>query len=90
MCKVYEELKRAFDEGTLVIYLDEVMFTLRSVNNKEFSNRLQNIEMDYKSINIKTTAVVAAIAHEHGVLYYRCFDRSVNIDKFKVFIDELR
>jgi transposase len=73
-----------------VIYLDEVMFTLRSVNTREFSNKYQNIAVDISSINIKTTAVIAAITYEHGVLLHGCFDRSVNIDKFKFFIDELR
>ena len=73
-----------------MIYLDEVMFTLRSVNTREFSNKYQNIAVDISSINIKTTAVIAAITYEHGVLLHGCFDRSVNIDKFKFFIDELR
>ena len=66
------------------------MFTIRSVNTREFSNRNVNIEMDFKSISIKTTAVVAAITFEHGVLYYECFDRSVNVEKFKSYIDNLR
>ena len=70
-----------------MIYLDEVMFTLRSVNTREFSNKYQNIAVDISSINIKTTAVIAAITHEHGVLLHGCFERSVNIDKFKFFID---
>jgi hypothetical protein len=51
-----------------VIYLDEVMFTLRSVNTREFSNKYQNIAVDISSINIETTAVIAAISYEHGVL----------------------
>ena len=73
-----------------MIYLDEVMFTVRSVNTREFSNKNQNIAVDISSINIKTTAVIAAITYEHGVLLHGCFDRSVNIDKFKFYIDELR
>ena len=46
--------------------------------------------MDFKGISIKTTAVIAAITSEHGLLYYECFDRSVNVDKFRDYIDHLR
>ena len=60
------------------------------MNTREFSNKYQNIAVDISSINIKTTAVIAAITYEHGVLLHGCFDRSVNIDKFKFYIDELR
>lgn len=85
--QVYAQLRHYVDSGTLVIYLDEVMFTVRSVNTREFSNKYENIAVDLSKINIKTTAVIAAITYEHGVLLHGCFDRSVNIDKFKFYID---
>lgn len=66
------------------------MFTIRSINTHAFSNRNQNIAIDFQGINVKTTAVVAAITSEHGVLYYECFDRSVNCEKFQSYIDHLR
>ena len=60
------------------------------VNTHAFSNRNENIAIDFQGINVKTTAVVAAITSEHGLLYYECFDRSVNIEKFQSFVDHLR
>ena len=66
------------------------MFTIKSINTHAFSNRNENIAIDFQGINVKTTAVVAAITSEHGLLYYECFDRSVNIEKFQSFVDHLR
>ena len=88
--QVHDQLQRELSNQTLVVYLDEIMFTIRSVNTREFSNRNENIEMDFKSISVKTTAVIAAITFEHGVLYYECYDRSVNVDKFRSYLDNLR
>ena len=90
LLEVHSKLCREIADQKLIIYLDEVMFTIKSVNTSEFSNRNQNIQMDFKGISIKTTAVIAAITSEHGLLYYECFDRSVNVDKFQVYIDHLR
>ena len=84
------QLKSELEAGTLIVYLDEVMFTIKSINTHAFSNRNQNIAIDFQGINVKTTAVVAAITSEHGLLYYECFDRSVNIEKFQSYIDHLR
>ena len=90
LLEVKTQLQSELNAGALVIYLDEVMFTIKSINTHAFSNRNENIAIDFQGINVKTTAVVAAITSEHGLLYYECFDRSVNIEKFQSFINHLR
>ena len=87
LLQAYSKLKIEHTQGTLIIYLDEVMFTIRSINSSEFSNRYENIRIDFGGIHIKTTAVIAAITKEHGVLLYRCYERSLNVDKFLDYID---
>ena len=53
-----------------IVYLDEVMFTQRSVLNREYSNIGCNIEVNAQDFNLKTTAVLAGITQEHGMLIY--------------------
>ena len=54
------------------------MFTVRSVMNKEFSSKYENIEIDRSRLGIKTTAVIATISREKGVHLLKNYYRSVN------------
>ena len=62
------------------------MFTHRAIANREYSNQHMNIEVNPKDNDIKTTAVLAAITKEHGVLLCECYGRSVTIPKFVLFL----
>ena len=42
------------------------------------------------SVNKGAIAVVGAVSREIGVDLYMTFPKSVNIEKFKVFLEELR
>ncbi len=75
-------MREALAENMTIVYLDEVCFTTRTVMNKEYSNLGCNIEFNPQDVNIKTTAVIAAISLEHGVIMNECYDRSVDTDKF--------
>ena len=46
--------------------------------------------MDKKRTHFDTTAVIGAITHEHGVLTWKQYPRSVNNDRFKEFLLVIR
>ena len=69
-----------------IIYIDEVMFTQRSVMSTEYSNAYENIQIDHKDFNIKTTAVVAAISSRDGLLLWNNYGKSVDRYKFLDFL----
>jgi transposase len=73
-----------------MIYLDEVMFTHRTVMSREYSNLHMNIEMNPQDNDIKTTAVVAAITKEHGMLGFQTYGKSVDIPKFVHFLQHIK
>lgn len=87
---VREQLKIINAENRTLIWLDEVMFTQRSVMKQEFSNLNQNIQIDYKDFNIKTTAVVAAMSYDDGMLLWKDYGRSVDQIKFVDFLKRLK
>lgn len=66
------------------------MFTVRTVNKREFSNPYTNIMMDMTKMNIKTTAVIGAITEEHGVFDWKQYPKSINIEKFQDYLLRLR
>ena len=46
--------------------------------------------MDLRSNKLKTTAVIAAIAADSGMVLWQQYEKSVNRDKFKQYLDILR
>lgn len=66
------------------------MFTVRSVNKREYSNPYCNIQMDMSKMHISTTAVIASITREHGVFDWKQYPQSVNIEKFKDYLLRIR
>ena len=58
--------------------------------SREYSNRRENIQMDHKDFNIKTTAVAAAITSEHGMLLWRDYGKSVVTDDFLDFLKRVK
>lgn len=75
-------MRQAIAQDVTIVYLDEVCFTTRSIMSRDYSNVGTNIEINPQHINIKTTAVIAAISEQHGMLMHECFEKSVNQDKF--------
>ena len=66
------------------------MFTIRSVMNREFSNKYENIEIDRSRLGIKTTAVIASISREKGIHFNKSYYRSVDTVKFIEYLKLLR
>ena len=80
---------QVFQQKRIVIYLDETMFTSKTLLTHDYSNIYTNIQIDYKKLNKPAVAVVAAITAEAGVLTWMNFLNSVNIPKFIQFLQHL-
>ena len=53
---------------------------------REYSNVNENIQIDLKDFNIKTTAVVAAISSRDGLVLWKDYGKSVDALKFVDFL----
>ena len=72
------------------MYLDEICFTRSSVPKKEYSLVRANMPADLAHLNEPTLAVLSAISKEKGQEHFQIYDNSVNIVKFKKYLNELR
>ena len=59
-------LTKAKKEGYRIVYIDETMFTRRSVPTKEYRRRSQNMTVDQALINKPTLALLSGISKERG------------------------
>jgi len=64
--------------------------TKSTIPTHEYSLKNQVIQIDYAQFHHRTIAVLAAISQQVGLDHIMLFDDSVNIPKFKQFIEELR
>ena len=66
------------------------MVTKSTMATKEWSKKYHNYAIDMKDYAKETVAVIAAISKEYGLDYISTYDRSINIPKFKEFLQNLR
>ena len=66
------------------------MWTRRTFNKKEYSNPFERIKVDLKRLKIATTATVATISDEHGLVSWKNYDKSINTDKFMEYLTTLK
>ena len=67
-----------------------MLVTKSSMPTHEYSQKNQRIQIDYKQYQHKVIAVLAAVSQQIGLEHIMLFDSAININKFKVFIEELR
>ena len=77
-------------QGYRVIFIDEICVTKSTIPTHEYSPLKQPIEIDLKGFSNKTIAVLAGISSIKGVEFAYTFEKSVNIEKFFVFLKRLR
>ena len=66
------------------------MFTRQSYRKMEFSASRENICIDLNQLNIKTTATIAAISMQNGLIYWKNYPKSINTDRFLEWLNILQ
>ena len=84
------DMRSAVLQGFRIVQYDETMVTRTTIPKLDWSHKFQNSEVDYSQLNRDPIAIVAAVSRERGLELAMQFPKSVNVTKFKVFLDELR
>ena len=66
------------------------MITKSTIPRAEYSIKRDNVQIDMKNLNRETIAILAGVSSEYGVDLVMTFPSSVNIAKFKTYLEELR
>ena len=67
-----------------------MMVTTSTIPSHEYSVKNTSIDIDKKQYSNKSIAVIAGISENYGVDIVKTFNKSINIPKFKVFLEDLR
>ena len=76
-------------QNTRIIYLDECVFTSKTILMRDYTNLKCNRRIPQTQLNQPVFALVLAISRENGLEHYQVYDKSVNKYKFVEYLDEL-
>ena len=62
------KLEQARSEGRQLIYLDEINFTKRSLQLRDWSGKNSNLTVDQKEVYVGYRSVIASMTEEGGIL----------------------
>ena len=88
--RLRRQLDKVRNEGYRVIFIDETMFTRKTLRNEEWSLPKSNFTLSSSKLDEPTLAMLAGISKEKGREHFMIFDFSVNIPKFQEYLAELR
>ena len=66
LAKMKRQLAKAKKDNYRIIYLDETMFTRKTVADTEWALPGQNVSVDPKMLDEPTLALLSGISKEHG------------------------
>ena len=86
LARMKRQLTMAKNDGFRIVYLDETMFTRKTVAEAEWTLPKQNVMIHDAKLNEPTLALLSAISKEKGQEHFQIFEKSVDIPKFKVWL----
>jgi transposase len=85
-----KQLHEMIDRGFRIIFLDETLITKSTIPKREWTPKKERLEIDFGQFSREVIAIIASISREAGVDLIMNFGKSVNKEKFKVYLEELR
>ena len=85
-----QNVSMALERRLRIIQLDEFIVSKLTISTHIWTNKKRNIEYDLSKIQTKPKAVVMAVSREYGLDLLQIYKNSINKNKIKVFLDELR
>ena len=73
-----------------MIYLDETMFTRKTVPKTEWAKHKENMTVDDARLDEPTLALLLGVSKEKGVEYFQIFEKSVNSQKYAEWLAGLK
>ena len=85
-----DDVRAGILSGFRLVQLDEMMVTKRTLAKADWTPKLQNASIDWQQMGTGALAVIAAVSRERGVEQAMIFPKSVNVPKFKIFLESVR
>jgi transposase len=85
-----KQLHEMIDRGFRIIFLDETLITKSTITKREWTPKKKGLEISFDQFSREVIAIIASVSRDAGVDLIMNFGKSVNKEKFKVYLEELR
>ena len=83
-------MREAKAEERVIVYLDELNFTKRSLLTREWSSKNSNLSVDQEEVYVGYRSVIASMTEEKGIDHLQLHMEAINADNFIVHLKALR
>ena len=85
-----EQIEQAKREGRLIIYIDEINFTKRSLKLRDWSMKNSNLTVNQEEVYVGYRSVIAAMTEEQGIGLIWIYDQASTGENFRDYLKKLR
>ena len=84
-----EQIEQAKREGRLIIYIDEINFTKRSLKIREWASKNSNLTVNQEEVYVGYRSVIAAMTEEKGIGLIKIHDQACSGEDFRDYLKQL-
>ena len=85
-----EDIEQAKQEKRLIVYIDEILFSKRSIRLREWSTKNSNLTVNQPDLYVGFRSVIAAMTEESGIGLIKIHDYACTGEDFRDFLIQLR
>ena len=85
-----EDIENAKREGRLIIYIDEILFSKRSIKLRDWSKKNSNLTVDQEDVYVGFRSVIAGMTEEHGIGLIKIHEQACTGEDFRDYLIQLR
>ena len=89
-CKKLAEINAAVAEGRKILWLDELNFTKRTLQSREWSAKNSNLAIDQEQVYQGYKSVIVTVSRESGLEHYDIYDSAITQEEFADHLQILR
>ena len=85
-----EDIEQAKREGRLLIYIDEILFSKRSIKLREWAKKNSNLTVNQEDVYVGFRSVIASMTEEHGIELIKIHEHACTGEDFRDYLIKLR
>ena len=85
-----EDIEQAKREGRLIVYIDEILFSKRSIKLREWAKKNSNLTVNQEDVYVGFRSVIAGMTEEHGIGLIKIHEQACIGEDFRDYLKQLR
>ena len=85
-----EDIEQAKQEGRLIVYIDEILFSKRAIKLREWAQKNSNLTVNQEDVYVGFRSVIAAMTEESGIGLIKIHEHACTGEDFRDYLLQLR